>query len=125
MWAVFLAELLADYGSTQQVFAEAIGVSRATVSHWLRTDRAAAPPGIDVCLRIAVVTRTSASDVLRAAGKDHVVVLLEQLYGGPARVRTVDPTVSATDRRILAQLAALDPKTRRAFLQVLAHVGHE
>jgi len=122
MWAAFLADLLAHYGGTQQGFARAIGKSRASVSHWLRVDPPSAPPGIEVCLRIATVTRTDASRVLRAAGKGDVATLIEQLYGGPARVRTSDPAVSATDRRLLAQLHALDAATQRAIRTLLDHM---
>jgi transcriptional regulator with XRE-family HTH domain len=118
MWAAFLAELLRQYGGTQQDFARAIGKTPATVSHW--RNRASAPkPGIEVCLRIAVETRTSASEVLRAAGKSAIADLIEQLYGGPARMRTTDPSVSRADKRLLQQIAALDPRTRRALLYLI------
>lgn len=122
MWAAFLADLLAEYGGTQQGFADAIGKSRASVSHWLRVEPPSAPPGVEVCLRIAAVTRTDATAVLRAAGKGDVATLIEQLYGGPARMRTIDPAVSATDRRLLLQFHALDPATQRAIHTLLDHI---
>jgi len=119
MWAAFLAEVFAQYGGTQQDFAAAIGKTPATVSHWLNPARRHPGPGIAVCLQIAAVTHTSASRVLRAAGKDAIADLLETLYGGPALVRTTDPSVSLAEKRLLQRIQALDPRTRRAFLRVL------
>jgi len=123
MWAVFVAELLAEYGGTQDGFARAIGKNRATVSHWLRQDPPAAPPGIECCLRIAALTHRSASDVLRAAGKGAIADLIEQLYGGPARVRTRDPAVPLADQHFLADLHALDGPTQRAIRHLVTRLS--
>jgi len=122
MWAAFVADLLAEYGGTQQGFADAIGVSRTTVSHWRRADPPAAPPGVEVCLRMAAVTRTDASRVLRAAGKGDVAALIEQLYGGPALARTRDPAVPLADQQFLAALHTLDPPTQRAIRHLVTRL---
>jgi transcriptional regulator with XRE-family HTH domain len=122
MWAAFLADILATTGDTQQDFARAIGVTPATISRWLNAARRHPGPGVEVCLRIAALTRTSGSRVLHAAGKGDIAALIEQLYGGPALVRTTEPALSSAERRGLARLRALDPQTRRAFLLVLDHM---
>jgi transcriptional regulator with XRE-family HTH domain len=124
MWAPFLTELLDTYGGTQQDFATAIGKSRATVSHWLSRETARRP-GVEVCLRIAGVTETSASRVLRAAGHAAVADLLETLYGPavPSAALRARTAVSPADVRVLAQLHALDPKTVRAVRHLLQRLS--
>lgn len=57
-------------------------------------------------LRLAVVSGEPASDVLRAAKKDDVADLIEELYGKP------NPPLSPADRTLLEQWHALPPDAR-------------
>jgi transcriptional regulator with XRE-family HTH domain len=115
MLAALLAELIASYGGTQKNFAAAVGISRAHLSHLLSGDGHYATVSIELCLRIAQVTQSSASRLLRAAGKGAIADLVEGLYGGPALVRAGDPAISLSDRRFVEQLHRLDRRTQRAI----------
>lgn len=119
MLAKLLAELRATYGGSQQEYADAIGITRPHLSHLLSGQPQYATASVEVCLQIAKVSKTSASRVLRAAGKGDVADLLERLYGGPALVRTSDPSVSDAERRLLAKLKSLDRKTYRAIVTLI------
>jgi DNA-binding XRE family transcriptional regulator len=112
MWSIFLATLIATDGGTRAEFAQALGISRTHLSHLLSGQYV---PGLELCLTIARVTKTPASKVLREAGKGELAALLEQLYGGPAQVRTTDPAITAADRRLLLQIHGLDARTQRAI----------
>jgi len=117
--AKLLAELLATYGGTQKDFADAIGITRPHLSHLLSGAPQYATISVELCLTIAEVGKTSASRVLRAANKADIAELIERLYGGPALVRTSDPSVSEADRRLLAKLKSLDRKTYRAIVTLI------
>jgi transcriptional regulator with XRE-family HTH domain len=123
MLAVLLADLIADFGGTQRDFAAAIGISRAHLSHLLSTDPHYATVSIELCLRIARVTQTPASRVLRAAGKGAIADLIESLYGGPALVRVADPAVSLADRRFLDAVRKLDRRSQRAIRHLVAKLS--
>jgi transcriptional regulator with XRE-family HTH domain len=123
MWAALLADLIASYGGTQKDFAVAVGISRAHLSHLLSGEAQYSSPSIELCLKIARVTHTPASRVLRAAGKDATADLIESLYGGPAAVRTVDPAITLADRRFLLELSTLDRRSSRAIRYLVSRLS--
>lgn len=114
---ILLRRLVREFGGTRGEFAKSVQVTESTLSHLLSGDPHYAL-GIEPCLRIASVTGTSASVVLRAAGKGACADLLEQLYGDPVVVLPAHRPkgVTAADVRLLQQWRALPPKTQRAIV---------
>lgn len=118
-------ELVNSYGGTRRAFAHAIGVSPSTVSHFLG-GRDSHPPSTEVCLRIALVCRVSPQKVLRAAGRDKIADLIEELYGAAAERRDLFQTASLTpsDRAHIQEWKQLDHGTRRALQTVITGSLH-
>lgn len=81
-----LRELLTQFGGTRRDLARAVGVTPAGLTGLLR----GAAPAVDVCLRLALVTGTPASLVLRAAGHGDIDELIQYLYGPAVKFRLVD-----------------------------------
>ncbi len=92
-----LRSLQKKHFRTGKAFAVALGVKPSHLSH------AMGPGGqpFDVlrCLKLARLTSTHPSKVLRAAGKGEIATLVEELYG-PAR------ELSTTERNLLRDYAA-------------------
>jgi transcriptional regulator with XRE-family HTH domain len=79
-----LRDLAPQYGGTKQDLARAIGITPSVFSRLLS---GAPPPSVEVCLRLALVTATPASVVLRAAGLGSIDELIQNLYGPAAKAR--------------------------------------
>lgn len=94
-----LRRILKQQYRTSKAFAAALGVKPSHLSH------AMAPGGqpfnVEGCLKLAQVTNTPPSTVLRAAGKGRIATLIEQLYG-PAR------ELSAIEQQLLRDYAATE-----------------
>jgi transcriptional regulator with XRE-family HTH domain len=116
-----LREMIKHYGGTKQDLARRIGVTPSTLSHLLNSDGRTA--SIEVCLRLANATGTSASKVLRAAGKGAVADLLEDLYGEAAerRQRFVGVRLSPHEERYVVGFRTLQRQEQRAFHTLLEH----
>lgn len=114
-----LRELVQAYGGAKQDLARAIGVTPSTLSHLLARDGA---PSVYVCLKLAQATGTSASKVLRAAKKEDIAELIEDLFGEAATRRQVFQRVRLTplEERYVTALRALPPKTQRAFFTLIS-----
>jgi len=109
-----LATLLSESGRTKKAFAEAIGIAPSRLSHHLRPARYTAPPGIEFCLLIAKACNCNASRVLRAAGKERIAMLIEDLYGAPAAKRVSrNAAVSPAERDLVHLLRTMGPKHSR------------
>jgi len=120
--ADLLRRLIHAHGGSHRDFAKAVGLTGSTLSHILSGDRHYSI-GIEPCLRIASVTHTSASTILRAAGKAAVADLLETLYGEPAAKKALRRPAALTphDVRLIRQLRALDVKRQRAFALLIEY----
>jgi hypothetical protein len=116
--ATLLRKLIRDYGGTKKDFGHTVLLDSSTISHLLSGD-AHYVLGVEPCLRIAAVTGSSPSALLRAAGKADVAALLEQLYGKPVLRRMPAIRLSPDERRGLKYFRALDPRTRNAFIHLL------
>jgi transcriptional regulator with XRE-family HTH domain len=115
-----LEELVTQYGGAKKDLAEAIGVTPSTLSHFLRS-RAPHAPSVEVCLRLATVTGTSASRILRAAGKGDVADVIEDLYGPAAERRQAFLGMQLTpyEQKHITAMRVLDPKTASAFYTIV------
>jgi hypothetical protein len=111
-----LQELVIAYGGTKGALAHAIGIRPSSLSHLLGKD-APHVASTEVCLRLAIVTGTSPSRLLRAAGRGPIADLLEELYGAAAvrRQSFVGVRLTPYEEQHLAAIRALNPKARRAF----------
>ena len=116
-FATLLRQVIAHARATKRVFARAIGIAPSSLSHYLSPD-SDSTPGIEVCLLIAKHGRVSASRVLRAAGRNTIADLLDELYG-PER-KTLDALASSeitlSERAHLEALRTTAPATRRALI---------
>lgn len=91
-----LLEGFVDVFGSQTALGRAIGVSPSRLSRVIRGEHS-----LEVinCLRLAAVTGTSPSVLLRAAGKSDIADLVERLYG---RSRpTAPPPLTASQREVL------------------------
>lgn len=114
-----LLDLVKTYGGTKQDLAKAIGITPSALSHLLAHPTGTA--STEVCLRLAAVTGTSASRVLRAAGKSAIADLLEDLYG-EAAIRRQPFTgfrLKPSEERTWTALRSLDPRCQRAFVYLI------
>jgi len=114
-----LVDLAKQFGGTKQELARRAGLSPSAFS---RLHAGRSVPSVEVCLRLAIVTSTSASKLLRAAGKGTTADLLEDLYGAAAirrhafvGVRHLNPT----EQRHMEAVRALAPKDQRAFFYLV------
>lgn len=117
-FASLLRTLLRSHGGTKRAFAEAIGVTPSTLSHFLVARRVAV--STDTCLRIAEVGRVSASRVLRAAHRGEVAKRLEALYGEAAKFQRVEPARFTTQEWtfIEALRRIRSPRQQRAVVTI-------
>lgn len=119
-FARLLRRLVKEFGGTKQDLAQAIGMRPPQFSRLLSDTTT---PSIETCLWLAHVTDTAIGTVLRAAGRHDLAVVLEEHYGAQTRYRrrpsTAAKHMKPLEVRRLAQIRALDPKTRRAFTVLL------
>lgn len=109
-----LRRILKKQYRTSKAFAAAIGVKP---SHLSRTMAPGGQPfNIEGCLKLAQVTNTHPSTVLRAAGKGRVATLIEQLYG-PAR------ELSAIEQQLLRDYAATQDTQLQGTVLMLLEYG--
>lgn len=116
-----LSRLVTQYGGGKQDLAKAIGVTPSTFSRML-AGQVPQKHTTDLCLRLAHVTKTSASKALRAAGKAAIADLLEDLYGYPARHRPRGGGghVSPLEEQFLYKYRSLKPADRKAIAVILS-----
>jgi plasmid maintenance system antidote protein VapI len=125
-FGTLLRGLAVERGGTHAEFAKAIGVRPDTFSRLL----AGKPADPTICLKIADVTGTSPSKLLRAAGHGDVAELIEDLYGAPAqrragrsgglRLTPLEEERTRQWRRL--QSAPEMTKTRKALEEILARI---
>ena len=84
-----LKSLVKRYG-TQTALAKAIGITDSRLAKVLKGDSGAL--SVLNCLRLAKVAGMSPSQILRAAGKTEIAVLIENMYGESAQ-----PVLSADE----------------------------
>jgi transcriptional regulator with XRE-family HTH domain len=98
-------------------FAQLVDIDKSTLSHLLAgTTR----PSTDLCVRIAVRTETSLTDLLRAAGKLETAELLDSYYtppDGAPRVRA--PRLTRAEQRVLLQWRSLNLRGKLALRIIL------
>jgi hypothetical protein len=121
-----LHEMVTQYGGTKQDLAYAVGITPSRLSHLL-AGRAPSVPSTEVCLRLAVVTRTAPSKVLRAAGKGHVADLIEDLYGAAAARRPLFGVLNLKphEQKYVEAVRALEPREQRAFLFIVQRAASQ
>lgn len=111
-FAALLRQLKKDHYRTVRKFAEALDVDASHLSRAMQ--RGGLPFDVVRCLRLARLTGTHPSIVLRAAGKEDLADLIEQLYG-PAAERRLSPEQEA----ILSAYGAIaDPAVRVSLLEL-------
>jgi len=117
-WRRLLPELIAHHGGNKQDLARAIGITPSTLSHLLADGSSA--PGVEVCLRLAHATGHSPSKILRAAGREAIADLLEDLYG-PAAERRAPFGLRLTPHELqhVTTIRRLDRKTQRAYFTIV------
>jgi len=108
-FARVFAECLAAYGGTKQQLAREIGITPSSLSHLVVGNNGAS---VDVCLGLAAASGVSASRILRAAGKDKIADLIEQLYGAAATQR-IGLVMSPDELEIVNKLRRVRPRSRR------------
>lgn len=115
-----LLRLVPRYGGTKQDLARAISVTPSAFSRLL----GGAPPDVEVCLRLALATGTSPSQILHAAGLSPIDALLHSLYGPAAKsTKARREGLTPLERRRLQQWRALTPAEDRALSLILSHVS--
>jgi len=117
-FAPLLRHLLTNFGGTKQAFAKALGIAPSALSRLL-SQRAAPPPSILLCLRMAQLGRTDASRVLRGAGHQEAADLLEALYGAPIARPDLGAHVTAHELSHLVdwrKLTAADIRAINVFI---------
>jgi len=122
-FAEVLAVLVADFGGSKKAFAEAAGITPQRLSHHLKPGKYTAPPGIELCLRIAKAGNGSAftaSRLLRAAGKPQIADLIEGLYG-KATLRRGAISLSPPER-LLVQRLRTRPRVQRNVLLLVEQI---
>lgn len=108
-----LIELIRSFPGTKRDLAKLLDITPSRLSHLLN---AGDIPSMEVCLRLADATGTSASKVLRVAGKEDVADLIERLYGPAADHRQAHKhRISPAESGFLAQWRQLDQADRRAM----------
>jgi transcriptional regulator with XRE-family HTH domain len=119
----YLVRLILKYGGSKQDLAKAIGVTPSTLSHYLA---GSSVPNLDTLLLLAVATRTSASDVLKAAGKGVLAKQLELLYGEAAVRRQIYTSLRLTPReeQQVKDVRALDAPAQRAIATLITYALH-
>jgi hypothetical protein len=113
-FSALLRRILKKQYRTSKAFATAIGVKPSHLSRAMAPD--GQPFNIEGCLKLAQVTNTPPSTVLRAAGKARIATLIEQLYG-PAR------ELSASEQQLLRDYAATTNSAILSSVRTLLEYG--
>lgn len=115
-----LHELVASYGGTKQDLARAVRITPSSLSHLL-AEQATHAPSSEVCIRLAHATGTSASKILRAAGKGALADLIEDMYGETAARRQpfIGARLTPQEEQHMRAVRALDTRAKRAFLFIV------
>jgi len=106
---------LVAYGGTKQQLAREIGITPSSLSHLAVGNMGAS---VKVCLRLAGACGVSASTILRAAGKNEIAELIEQLYGAAATQR-LGVVMSPDEREFLEKLRRVKRRSRRILGQTI------
>lgn len=128
-FARVLAELVDAFSSSTDAhakkteFARLVGIHKSTLSHLLAgTSR----PSTDACLRIAVGTETSPTDLLRAAGKVRIAQLLDEYYKpSDLTPRPRAPRLTRAEQRVVRQWRALSQRGKLVIRIVLEGVRQQ
>lgn len=117
VFRALLKDLITRYGGNKKDFAQALGITQSTLSHWIRT--VGVFPSVEMCLRLATITGENASKILRAAEKGEIADVLEDQYGAP-RKHVTGHAVTATPREQahLITLRSLGKRNRRTVLDI-------
>jgi len=117
---IFLGELADSYHGSKKDLARALKISPSRLSRMLKPG--CPPPDVAVCLRLAAATATLPSKVLRAAGRDEIADLAEDLYGPAAERRQALVErygLSAGDKKMLQVWRAMRSSDYREALLVI------
>lgn len=112
-----LQELVTHFGGSKQDLARAV---RITPFAFSRLKRKA--PDLETALRLAHVTGTSASRVLRGFGLTDINDIIEELYGPPAKFQRRRLDMTPVDEKHLKSWRALRTPERKAFDLLIAKV---
>lgn len=86
-----------------------------------------AQPNVATCLRVAQLTGSSPSKVLRAASYGRVAELIEELFGAPAERavarRDALGLPSPAERHLLVTYRKLRPMDRKYFLNLMERLS--
>lgn len=104
----------------QGKLAEKVDAKGGSVSRWLKPG---ARPELMYCLRIAQISGHSAADVLRAAGRDAELALIESCFGSSRATPTVPVPADAGD--ILKQWSKLTEPKRQSLLLIAKVLENE
>jgi transcriptional regulator with XRE-family HTH domain len=107
---VIVLEALAWSEGNQAVLAQALGVTRATVSRWALGQTV---PDAESCLRLAKLTGRTAAEVFRAAGLD------PDLLPGERADALAQTELASHVRRWARALASLPERERAIALRVV------
>lgn len=97
------------YHGVQLKLADDLGMTGPALG---RVRRGMYPLGAENCLRLAEVSGRSASEILKAAGKEELVRLIELQFGA-------EHAVSKQDRRLLTVWHGLTDTARTAVIRLL------
>ena len=112
-FVTLLRAIVEAFPGSKGRFAKEIGVSPSVLSRFLSGHTT---PPIEGCLAIAKAGGVSSSLLLRAAGYDDTVTLLEELYGPP---RTIARELPGDHAALVHAFAQLTPRLQKAFLAVI------
>ena len=104
-----LLKRLVDRYGTQTALAKAIEITDSRLAKVLKGDSGAL--SVLNCLRVAKVANISPSQVLRAAGKSEIAVLIEEMYGESAQ-----PALTADAAKEFPEISARGKELLRGFL---------
>jgi hypothetical protein len=116
-----LKGLVESYG-TQTAVAKAIGVTDSRLAKVLKPGGDAGTLNVANCLRLAKLANLSPAHVLRAANKDDIADLIEELYG-PAPPRKNGPAVAPESRRLLLAWEQLPREVRKEMLTIVEYIA--
>lgn len=118
--AALVASMVLHYGGTKREFAQALGISPSAFSRLL-ADPLQHEPSAELCLELAKLGRVNAAIVLRAAGKERLATLCEELFGAAATHRLASIRhITPIEQTHLEQWRALDQQTRRSFMSIIS-----
>jgi transcriptional regulator with XRE-family HTH domain len=115
-----LRELVTQFGGTKQDLAREVGITSSAFSRLLKGSGRGGKPTLELCLRLAHATGSSAPRILRAAGLSELSDIIEDLYGPPAKFSKRPRQVSPIELKHLQQWRALSAADRKALLHTMA-----